>query len=86
MITIEQKEAILNDVARQMGEIVRKLSAIEGGNKNIKEAKENIFLASDWLSDELNDMIEIVRKKGEAELEKFFNAILPQYYHNKPFS
>jgi hypothetical protein len=86
MITIEQKEVILNDVARQMGEIVRKLSAIESGDKNIKEAKENIFLASDWLSDELNDMIEIVRKKGEAELEKFFNVILPQYYHNKPFS
>lgn len=76
MITIEQKEAILNDVARQMGEIVRKLSAIDGGNKNIKEAKENILLASDWLADEVNDMIQIARRKKEAELEKFFNAIL----------
>ena len=76
MITIEQKEAILNDVARQMGEIVRKLSAIESGNKNIKEAKENILLASDWLADEVEDMIQIARKKREAELEKFFNAIL----------
>ena len=76
MITIEQKEVILNDVARQMGEIVRKLSAVDGGNKNIKEAKENILLASDWLSDEVNDMIQIARKKREAELEKFFNAIL----------
>lgn len=76
MITIEQKEAILNDVTRQMGEIIRKLSAVDGGNKNIKEAKENIFLASDWLTDEVNDMIQIARKKREAELEKFFNAIL----------
>lgn len=76
MITIEQKEAILNDVARQMGEIVRKLSAVDGGNKNIKEAKENILLASDWLADEVNDMIQIARRKKEAELEKFFNAIL----------
>lgn len=76
MITFEQKEVILNDVARQMGEIVRKLSAIDGGNKNIKEAKENILLASDWLADEVNDMIQIARRKREVELEKFFNAIL----------
>lgn len=75
MITIEQKEAILNDVARQMGEIVRKLDAISYGNKNIKEAKKNILLASDWLTDEVNDMIQIARREREVELEKFFNAI-----------
>lgn len=75
MITIEQKEAILNDVARQMGEIVRKLDAISYGNKNVKEAKENILLAADWLSDEVEDMIQTARKAKEVELEKFFNAI-----------
>lgn len=76
MITFEQKEVILNDVARQMGAIVRKLNAIDDNNKNIKEAKENILLASDWLNDEVSDMVQIARKKREAELEKFFNAIL----------
>ena len=75
MITFEQKEAILNDVARQMGEITRKLNTISGGNKNIKEAMANILLASDWLADEVDDMIQTARKAKEAELEKFFNAI-----------
>lgn len=75
MMTIEQKEAILNDVARQMGEITRKLNTISSGNKNVKEAMANILLASDWLADEVNDMIQTARKSKEAELEKFFNAI-----------
>lgn len=74
-ITIEQKEAILNDVARQMGEITRKLNAISYGNKNVKEAMANILLASDWLADEVNDMIQIARKQKEVALEEFFNAM-----------
>lgn len=74
-MTIEQKEAILNDVARQMGEITRKLNAISHGNKNVKEAMANILLASDWLADEVNDMIQTARKQRETELEKFFNAM-----------
>lgn len=74
-MTFEQKEAILNDVARQMGEITRKLNAISHGNKNVKEAMANILLASDWLSDEVSDMIQTARREREAELEKFFNAI-----------
>lgn len=74
-MTIEQKEAILNDVARQMGEITRKLNTISSGNKNVKEAMANILLASDWLADEVNDMIQTARKQREAELEKFFNAM-----------
>ena len=74
-ITIEQKEAILNDVARQMGDITRKLNAISYGNKNVKEAMANILLASDWLSDEVNDMIQIARKQREVALEEFFNAM-----------
>ena len=75
MMTIEQKQAILNDVARQMGDITRKLNAISSGNKNVKEAMANILLASDWLSDEVDDMIQTARKAKEVELEKFFNAI-----------
>lgn len=74
-MTIEQKEVILNDVARQMGEITRKLNAISRGNKNVKEAMANILLASDWLSDEVSDMIQTARREREAELEKFFNAM-----------
>ena len=74
-ITIEQKEAILNDVARQMGDITRKLNAISYGNKNVKEAMANILLASDWLSDEVNDMIQIARKQREVALEELFNAM-----------
>ena len=74
-ITIEQKEVILNDVARQMGEITRKLNAISYGNKNVKEAMANILLASDWLSDEVNDMIQIARKQREVALEELFNAM-----------
>lgn len=75
MMTIEQKETILNDVAVQMGEITRKLNAISHGNKNVKEAMANILLASDWLSDEVEDMIQTARREREAELEKFFNAM-----------
>lgn len=75
MMTIEQKEAILNDVAVQMGGIIRKLNAISNGNKNVKEAMANILLASDWLTDEVEDMIQTARREREAELEKFFNAI-----------
>lgn len=74
-MTFEQKEAILNDVARQMGEITRKLNAISYGNKNVKEAMANIMLASDWLTDEVNDMIQIARKQREVALEEFFNAM-----------
>lgn len=74
-MTVEQKEAILNDVARQMGEITRKLNTISSGNKNVKEAMANILLASDWLADEVNDMIQTARKQREIELEKFFNAM-----------
>ena len=74
-MTIEQKEAILNDVARQMGEITRKLNTISSGNKNVKEAMANILLASDWLADEVDDMIQTARKQREIELEKFFNAM-----------
>lgn len=74
-MTIEQKEVILNDVARQMGEITRKLNTISSGNKNVKEAMANILLASDWLADEVNDMIQTARKQREIELEKFFNAM-----------
>lgn len=74
-ITIEQKEAILNDVARQMGEITRKLNTISYGNKNVKEAMANILLASDWLADEVNDMIQIARKQREVALEELFNAM-----------
>lgn len=74
-MTIEQKEAILNDVVRQMGEITRKLNTISSGNKNVKEAMANILLASDWLADEVNDMIQTARKQREIELEKFFNAM-----------
>lgn len=75
MMTIEQKEAILNDVAVQMGGIIRKLNAISSGNKNVKEAMANILLASDWLSDEVEDMIQTARRERESELEKFFNAM-----------
>lgn len=75
MMTIEQKEAILNDVAVQMGGIIRKLNAISGGNKNVKEAMANILLASDWLADEVDDMVQTARREREAELEKFFNAM-----------
>lgn len=75
MMTIEQKEVILNDVAVQMGGIIRKLNAISNGNKNVKEAMANILLASDWLTDEVEDMIQTARREREAELEKFFNAI-----------
>lgn len=74
-MTIEQKEAILNDVAVQMGGIIRKLNAISSGNKNVKEAMANILLASDWLTDEVEDMIQTVRKAEEIELEKIFNAM-----------
>lgn len=74
-MTFEQKEIILNDVARQMGEITRKLNAISHGNKNVKEAMANIILASDWLSDEVSDMIQTACREREAELEKFFNTI-----------
>ena len=74
-ITLEQKEVILNDVARQMGDITRKLNAISYGNKNVKEAMANILLASDWLSDEVNDMIQIARKQREVALEELFNAM-----------
>lgn len=75
MMTIEQKEAILNDVAVQMGGIIRKLNAISNGNKNVKEAMANILLASDWLTDEVEDMIQTARRKREAELEEFFNVM-----------
>ena len=75
MMTIEQKEAILNDVTIQMGEILRKLNTISRGNKNVKEAMANILLASDWLTDEVSDMIQTARRERETELEKFFNAM-----------
>lgn len=75
MMTIERKEAILNDVAIQMGEIIRKLNAVSRGNKNVKEAMANILLASDWLTDEVDDMIQTARRERETELEKFFNAM-----------
>ena len=74
-MTVEQKEIILNDVARQMGEITRKLNAISYGNKNVKEAMANIMLASDWLADEVNDMIQTARKEREIALEELFNAM-----------
>ena len=74
-MTFEQKEIILNDVARQMGEITRKLNAISYGNKNVKEAMANILLASDWLADEVNDMIQTARRQKAVALEELINAM-----------
>lgn len=74
-MTIEQKEIILNDVARQMGDITRKLNAISYGNKNVKEAMANILLASDWLADEVNDMLQPVRRQREIALEELIKAM-----------